>query len=173
MKTVKINGGTTSKCPVCNETLYGDERYCTNCGYDLHSSASSGNNGWVPVEDAVIIGTCSNCGSVLYQGDKYCVMCRTPVPAASASTGYTSDSSDNKAEQDWQPLVRPVLLRLTRKEARNGCRKSVEVDGQSISVDVPANAATRRYVEIPGRGYRDEQTGEIGPLRVCFRVVDR
>lgn len=82
---------------------------------------------------------------------------------------HVQDEED--ADPDYQPLMRPTLLRLTREEARNGCRKTVVVDGRHISVNVPPGASVRTPVDIPNLGYRDERTGEVGPLRVCFHVV--
>jgi DnaJ-class molecular chaperone len=70
-----------------------------------------------------------------------------------------------------EPLVRPVLVHLTREEARMGCRKHVNVDGQSVPVDVPAGANVHTYIDIDNLGYRDERTGMVGPLRVCFHVA--
>lgn len=69
------------------------------------------------------------------------------------------------------PTARPKSVRITREEAKAGCRKTIVVDGQSIEVEIPGGVGVYTKLDVPGLGYFDQMTGERGPLRLSFHIV--
>lgn len=160
-------------CPVCGEPIEPGASFCVMCGTPLENTSS------------------------FDQGDPFgpgviSVDPPMPVPLTPPETGYTpdvvgfSDPYDQPYEDDSQPTVltiddidaddddptvRPHLLTLTYQEAREGCHKTVKVDGQSIEVDVPAGVDVNTLLDIPNHGYFDEMTGRRGPLRLTFYLI--
>ncbi len=157
-------------CSHCGGPLYKGDSFCTNCGADVPNASgtvvvTSANDSWSGGHDSSGMqagrrGT----DTVPVNGGRHPV---DPHVAPANPPAYVGSADDDVDE----PLVRSVLVRLTRQEARTGCRKHVMVEGQSIPVDVPAGANVHTHVDIPNLGYRDERTGVVGPLRVCFHVV--
>lgn len=65
---------------------------------------------------------------------------------------------------------RNELVFLTREEAMNGCRKEINLDGQIISIDIPAKTTADTILTMPGLGYKDPATGVKGDLNVQFFI---
>ena len=165
---------------------------CPYCGMAL-SGAPEGN------QDPSIVGTCSVCGDPLYEGDRFCTSCGASIDAPVSvqptvttwSTEYAvpdAPSPDvpaymsvgasalapelpNGIAEDDTVTARPMMVRISRDEARMGCRKTIEVDGQFVTVDIPAGVGIYTKVDVPNLGYFDEMTGARGPLRLSFRIV--
>ena len=145
----------------------------------------------MPIAAPVPAKTCPVCGAELEPNASFCVMCGNPIsPGASSasvtpevvsydSVSFDSDSSHQNIaavptdgfEEDDDPTVHPILLTLTYEEARSGCRKQVRIDGEQVSVDIPAGVDANTKFDIPNKGYYDEMTGRRGPLRICFYLI--
>ena len=65
---------------------------------------------------------------------------------------------------------RHYLLFITRAEASQGVTRTIELDGQEIDIDVPAGSKGDTVIVIPGKGYRDKETGYCGDLRVELMI---
>ena len=178
-------------CPQCGADLFGNEVFCTQCGFDLGGAPQSD-------QAPAVVGYCSNvnCQQPVYEGDIYCTYCGAdlamypPQPiggsgpiggnsGASTDVGVASDDGkptivspgpDGIAEDD-AVTARPMMVRITREEARMGCRKTIEVDGRRVAVDIPPGVGIYSKLDIPNLGYFDEMTGVQGPLRLSFRIV--
>lgn len=135
---------------------------------------------------------CPNCNRMVSSDFNFCIYCRTdlrglkkgspqPAPTSPTSPFATPEPQmqgmgQNMGAQvvpddDDHPTARNKLMRLTHDEAMNGCRKTLEIDGQMIQVDIPAGIVDREKLDVPGYGYFDNQTGQRGPLRLSIRVV--
>ena len=78
-------------------------------------------------------------------------------------TGTMADDDD--------PTVRPHLLMLTYDEARSGCHKRIDIDGETLEVDIPAGVDATTRLDVDGYGYYDEMTRERGALRLSFFLI--
>ena len=180
--------------PECGRPLTGDECYCIYCGAEIAPAFGSDEGGGHPS----YANTCYRCGTPYQSGESFCTQCGAdlrggwrpdtppipeppgPVPPPPAPSkdccpvcGVPLRPDDTRcpvcdARIDDDELVRTTLLSLTRAEARQGCRKTFELDGRRVTVDVPPGTSVYTHVDIEGLGYEDERTGRRGPLRVCF-----
>ena len=84
-----------------------------------------------------------------------------PKPPRPSNSGKMSASEVNEKH---------YLLFLSRAEAAQGVTKTIELDGQQIDIDVPAGSKGDTVIVIPGKGYRDKETGYCGDLRVELMI---
>ena len=154
----------------------------------------------VPASAPAPARTCPNCNAPIEPGNRFCILCGRQVDnAASIDSDFTppdtvpfpldgpagtsvqpgperhvtrqSEPAQDPVDDD-DPTVRPQLLLITEQEAREGCTKSVRVEGMgSVDVAVPAGANAGTSIDILGYGYFDDQTGARGPLRVSFYIT--
>ena len=75
-----------------------------------------------------------------------------------------------KPKSKMDPSERHELVILTRAEAISGCRKTIEIDGSPLTIEIPPNFTPRDSMTFRGYGYRDSYTGERGVLKVQFLI---
>lgn len=159
-------GGST--CPVCGEPLEPGAGFCIMCGTPVSGGGISDSTTVIPPAPDPYGQNVMTPATVT--PDNFGTFGGAPAGFGSAPSQPTVHTDATMAEDD-DPTVRPKLLMLTYDEARNGCTKTVEVDGQSIQVDIPAGVDVNTKMDIPNYGYFDEMTGARGPLRLTFFLV--
>ena len=191
-------GGTAGTCPYCGADLFGNEVFCTQCGQSLGTTSQSTQGPAVvgscpnpdcgaPIYEGDVF--CTTCGMDLGSagvtppaGNGYGLAgggptVMNPLGGQGGPVGDTTTSAPLPPDpvtgiaDDDTPTARPMMVRISREEARMGCRKTIEVDGQQISVDIPAGVGIYTKLDVPNLGYFDEMTGDRGPLRLSFRIV--
>lgn len=184
-----------SVCPVCGAVVSAGDCFCMDCGAALAASqpkdsAGSCPNCGCPVEEDSLF--CVNCGIQLsqaamafqppYGGTRF-MPTRTPqdhrdaMPKPAASTPHADkphvipmDGGMTLGMED-DLTVRQRLLMITKEEASQGCRKILEIDGTKLEINIPAGIGEGTKLDVAGWGYRDEETGAQGPLRLSVIVM--
>ena len=88
-----------------------------------------------------------------------------------SAAAFQNQGAPSSLIKEEAPITsRPLLMLLTREEARSGCSKTVEVDGQLYMVEVPAGVTEDTVLDLPGIGYFDTDTGVRGSARVTFFI---
>lgn len=148
-------------CPHCGAPLEPGDIFCVSCGSPLGNASTYAVPTAAPASTAMTPDLFAY-GSGGSNGGGAAPAHRAPDPAA----GSANDMAD-----DDDPTVRPQLLMLTYQEARTGCTKTVSVDGQQVTVNIPAGVDVTTKLDIEGLGYFDDMTGQRGPLRLTFFLV--
>lgn len=169
----------------CGAPIYGGEAFCTGCGKRI---GGGGTQLAKPDDSSSPVGSCPQCGHEVFEGDLFCTYCGYGLNGGSSGERDTDERIHQPAPEplrdgvyrpvpaeplvdDDHPTARPKSVRITREEARTGCQKTIEVDGRSITVELPAGIGWETKLDVPGFGYFDEATGAQGPLRLSFRIV--
>lgn len=154
--------------PYCQRPIYAGDVYCTYCGQDLQ-----GGVGPQPSGPDAVTPKRGNGPTVLVDSSTppFGEAIDHTVPVNGSSGSGVTFAKPLEWTDDDCITARPQMVRLTREEARMGCRKTVEVDGRFIKVDIPAGVGLYTKLDVPNLGYYDEATGERGPLRLSFRIV--
>lgn len=168
--------GAGGVCANCGCPIDSEAMFCVQCGHPVGGGSPAG-------------ARCPHCGLELEPGAMFCIGCGKPVgqgaeqgswqetgrgagfgDAQHADGGARVVPADEGMADDDDATARPKLVMLTRDEARTGCRKTVNVDGQLVEVSIPAGVDVNTKLDVPGYGRFDEFTGERGPLRLTFYI---
>lgn len=169
-------------CPRCGGPIAEDDAFCQTCGCRLSIGSKE-------FDDA-----CQQ--SVL---DEKSVPSGGPAGVMSLEVDKTVDIAEKHTEEEAGPIdslrqgvvaqpnpydgmiskedvavnVANQLVVLTRDEARLGCEKTLSLErGRTVTIRIPPGVRIDTNVDVPGLGYTDERTGEVGPLRLSFYLTD-
>lgn len=153
--------GTALRCPRCGLQAEPGDLFCMDCGARLDGGAAG------VQAHATRPGQSANPTHTVMVEPQNTVKQQSErvYPDDGRLVPVVSDADDD------HPTARNKLLRLTQEEARRGCRKTLQVDGRDVVIDVPAGVSNYAKYDLPGYGYKDKATGGYGPLRLSIRVV--
>lgn len=165
-------------CEQCGSQLFEGDMFCTSCATPISANVPDSGPviGTRMVEPGIDKGqtggsvpqTPSGTGTLVAGLEDY-------SPYQDTALSYSAPSGKPvlavPATNNDHPTARPKSVRITREEAKAGCRKTVVVDGQSIEVEIPGGVGVYTKLDVPGLGYFDQMTGERGPLRLSFHIV--
>ena len=164
--TVLVSGGgipqpQATACPACGAPVNPGDAFCTSCGAPLGAAPAPGYG----QQGQVTMPTDNQPTTTPTFGGAQVYSAGAPAAARGPQDGVSS-----LIKEEAPITSRPQLMLLTREEARNGCTKTIEVDGQIYSVDVPAGITEDTVLDLPGIGYFDTDTGVRGSVRLTFFI---
>lgn len=132
---------------------------------------------------------CEKCGTRIDEGDLFCPACgeravpedaeelSPPAEEKPAAEARRSDRAEGAGESQsemrsagFDPTERHELVILSEEEAQAGCRKTLDIDGRQLVIDLHPRYDADTSMFFEGYGYEDKTTGKRGMLKVDFLI---
>ena len=102
---------------------------------------------------------CEKCGTRIDEGDLFCPAC-----------GERAVPENAEKLSGFDPTERHELVILSEEEAQAGCRKTLDIDGRQLVIDLHPRYDADTSMFFEGYGYEDKTTGKRGMLKVDFLI---
>ena len=161
--------GANAFCQVCGSPLTPGLRFCVSCGEPVPGAQGAPVGGPpVPAAQPPHSPAVTPNGTVVVSTDEHSQV----VPAAGAQV--PGAGGQRAAPIDGELPIEPMnhLVVLTRAEARMGCTKAIEVEGQTLNVRIPAGVNVTTKLDVTDNRVWDAHEGVYRPLRLSFYLID-
>lgn len=161
--------GENAFCQVCGNPLAPGLCFCVNCGEPVPGAQGALSGSPAAAAQPTPSPAMTPNGTVVVSTDEH----PQAVPGADVQASPAGGQRAAEPIEDEAPIeAMNHLVVLTRAEARMGCTKTIEVEGQSLSVRIPAGVNVTTKLDVTDNRVWDAHEGVYRPLRLGFYLID-